>query len=378
MTGWKISITSAEQSNNMQELTNKKHHLANKILSAYFAVFFTAAILYIVTCAPGPLWQDSGHYQYRIFHNDIQGTLGLALSHPLYILIGIAIKYIPFGDLAFKINLLSAIAGAVTIANIFLLVRLWTGKSVAALISTLTLAISHTFWLHTAIAEVYTLYTAFFSVELLMIFQYCRTKNIKFLYFLALLNGLAMAIHMWAILALSCYIATLLVLLTKKKVALSHLLLCILLWCIGASAYIFLIIKNMIDTGDVCSTLASAFFGNNWQSSVLNFSLSLKLIKENLILIAYNFPTPNIILFLIAFFGLKKTLQFRNFFYILLSMLILYFIFAFRYTVPDRFAFFIPFYLLVSIFIGFGVQMLVTRIEKPILYCIILILALMP
>ena len=33
----------------------------------------------------------------------------------------------------------------------------------------------------------------------------------------------------------------------------------------------------------------------------------------------------------------------------------LYFIFAFRYTVQDRYAFFIPFYCMVSIFIGIGV-----------------------
>jgi hypothetical protein len=36
------------------------------------------------------------------------------------------------------------------------------------------------------------------------------------------------------------------------------------------------------------------------------------------------------------------------------ALLILYFVFAFRYTVPDRYAFFIPFYCLVSLLIGLG------------------------
>jgi hypothetical protein len=134
----------------------------------------------------------------------------------------------------------------------------------------------------------------------------------------------------------------------------------------------------MINTGSFWPTLASAFFGNTWQGKVLNLSISSQIIKENFILIAYNFPTPNIILFLIALFGLKKINQFRNFFYLLLSMLILYLIFAFRYTVPDRFAFFIPFYLLVSIFIGLGFQMLLARTGKQALYYVILILALLP
>ena len=36
--------------------------------------------LYVLTCAPGPLWQDSGLFQYRIWHNDIEGKLGLAFG----------------------------------------------------------------------------------------------------------------------------------------------------------------------------------------------------------------------------------------------------------------------------------------------------------
>jgi hypothetical protein len=42
---------------------------------------------------------------------------------------------------------------------------------------------------------------------------------------------------------------------------------------------------------------------------------------------------------------------FRN---IILALTVLFFLFAFRYTVPDRYAFFIPFYCLVSILTGFG------------------------
>ena len=60
--------------------------------SSYIAVLIIAAVLYIATCAPGALWQDSGMYQYRIRHNDIEGNLGLALSHPLYHIIGIGVK----------------------------------------------------------------------------------------------------------------------------------------------------------------------------------------------------------------------------------------------------------------------------------------------
>ncbi|GAI78389.1 unnamed protein product, partial [marine sediment metagenome] len=48
---------------------------SNNLKASYIAVLLAAAVLYIATCAPGPLWQDSGMYQYRIWHNDIEGKL---------------------------------------------------------------------------------------------------------------------------------------------------------------------------------------------------------------------------------------------------------------------------------------------------------------
>ncbi len=76
-------------------MTNRKYPMlkaGNNLKASYIAVLLTAAGLYMATCAPGPLWQDSGMLQYRIWHNDIQGNLGLALSHPLYHIIGIGIN----------------------------------------------------------------------------------------------------------------------------------------------------------------------------------------------------------------------------------------------------------------------------------------------
>ena len=107
----------------MQTAGNESSLTSKNIAVGYFVVLLAAAVLYIATCAPGPLWQDGGMFQYRIWYNDIEGNLGLALSHPLYHIIGIVVKYIPLGEFAYKINLISAVAAAFTIANLFLLLR---------------------------------------------------------------------------------------------------------------------------------------------------------------------------------------------------------------------------------------------------------------
>jgi len=356
----------------MQTLTS------DNLKASYIAVLLAAAVLYAVSCAPGPLWQDSGMYQYRIWHNDIEGKLGLALSHPLYHIIGIAVKYIPLGEFAYRLNLISAVAAAFTIANLFLLLRLWLKKNLPAIFAAVTLALSHTLWRHAVIAEDYTLYTALFLAELIMLFQYIKTRRIGFLYLLALFNGLAIANHMWAAIAFACYLTFLAALLVQKQIRLRHLGVIVGLWVIGAAPYEYLIIKNIVQTGDFTATLASAIFGNEWRGDVLNTSLSAGLIKENLIFLAYNFPTPNCLFFFAGLYGLKKVSPGRSFKNVLLALLVLFFIFAFRYTVPDRYAFFIPFYCLVSILIGVGFNLLIPEPSRNTLRWIVLALALLP
>jgi len=328
---------------------------SKRLATGYFAVLVAVAALYIATCAPGLLWQDSGMIQYRVWHNDIEGGLGLALSHPLFYILAIGTKYVPFGEFAYRVNLVSAIAAAVAVANVFLLLRLWLGRNIPALIAAVTLAVSHTFWRHACIAETYT-----------------------YLYWLGLFNGLAIADHMFASIPFMCYLVFLAVLLGKKQIKLKHIGLIVVLWVVGALPYEYLIVKNIIQSGNVAGTLASAAFGSNWQGAVLNTCLSLKIVKENVLFLLLNFPTLNVLLFFAGCFGLFKFSPRRAFTNILLALLILFFIFAFRYTVVDRYAFFIPFYFVVSIFTGVGIHFLQSKIRGKVFVYVVLIFSMLP
>lgn len=56
----------------------------------------------------------------------------------------------------------------------------------------------------------------------------------------------------------------------------------------------------------------------------------------------------------------------------------LFFFFAFRYTVPDRYAFFIPFYCMASIFIGLGAHFLLDKMHCKALAFSVLFFSLLP
>ena len=350
----------------------------SKLARHYAAVLCGALALYVVSCAPGALWQDSGLIQYRIWHNDVEGFLGLALSHPLFYLLAIGAKHIPLGEFPHNVNLVSAIAAAVAVANMFLFMRLWLGRNLPATVAAVTLALAHTFWRHASIIETYTLWTALFLAELIMLLQYARTNKVRYLYWLGLLSGLSIAVHMFASIPLLCYAAFIVFLLAKKEIRFGDLAIVVLLCIVGALPYECLVIKNIIQTGDVLGTFASAAFGDRWQGAVLNTSLSMKIVKENFLYILLNFPTPNVLLFLAGFFALFKVPLHRGFRNVLLGLTALFFLFAFRYTVPDRYAFFLPFYCMVSILIGLGVYLLQEQVNRRVLAFLVLTFSLMP
>ena len=344
----------------------------------YVAVFCGALALYVVSCAPGALWQDSGLIQYRIWHNDIEGFLGLAISHPLFYILAIGAKYIGIGEFAHRINLVSAVAAAVAVANMFLLVRLWLGRNLPAVVAAVTLALSHTFWRHASIIETYTFWAALFLAELIMLLQYTRTRRVHYLYWLGLLSGLSIAVHMLASIPFICYAVFVAFLLIKKEIHIRNLAIIVLLWIAGALPYEYLIVKNIIQTGDLAGTLASAVFGHRWQGAVLNTSLSMGIVKENFLYILLNFPTPNFLLFFVGCFGLFKMPQCRGFRNVVLALTVLFFLFAFRYTVPDRYAFFIPFYCLVSIMIGLGTDILRNQKDHKVPVFLALLFCILP
>jgi hypothetical protein len=147
---------------------------------------------------------------------------------------------------------------------------------------------------------------------------------------------------------------------------------------IGALPYEFLIVRSMIQTGDVAGTLASAAFGMRWREAVLNTSLSMEMLKENICYILFNFPTPNLLLFFIGGYALFKISISRGLRNILLAIIALFFVFAFRYPVPDRYAFFIPLYVMASVFIGFGTHHLLSRINHKALGFLVILFSLLP
>ena len=350
MNGWQGDVTESPGTA-IRKIPQK---ILNHDRCLYSALLIGTLILYGISCAPGLLWQDSGLIQYRVWQGDLKGPWGLALSHPLYYLVAQAAKALPWGHWAARVNLISCVAGAITVANLSLFVRFWSGSRFAGCMAGLSLAVSHTFWRHASIAETYTLWAAFWSAELLVWILFVRARRTGILYLLGLLNGLAVAVHLLGLISGLCYGAALAVLTGRRQLTGRHLAGIACAWLIGASPLLGLMVQSLVNGSSFMEVIRSVLFGNQWQSAVLNTRITWDLLEENLLFGLLNFPTPTILCLCVALRrgwagGWQRTVM-----VMIVAQGLLFLIFAGRYTVPDRYGFFIPFYGIVAALIGWG------------------------
>ena len=138
------------------------------IIATASALFSLA--LYVRTAAPTVLPADGGEFQFVPYIAGIAHPTG----YPLYTMLGWLWSHaLPFGDVAYRMNLFSALWAAVAVALLYLTSLLFLRRAspktpqgalhASALAATATLAVSQTFWSQAVIAEVYSL-NAFFVV----------------------------------------------------------------------------------------------------------------------------------------------------------------------------------------------------------------------
>ena len=127
-------------------------------------VFAAALSFYSVTLAPTVTWGDSASFSLEALRGSLQwgGTAG---EHPLFLFVGWMFSALP-GEVARNINFEAAVFGALTVMLVYRAGRLLGTSRLAACVGAAALCVSHAFWLHSVIAEVYSS-NAFFLVAFL-------------------------------------------------------------------------------------------------------------------------------------------------------------------------------------------------------------------
>ncbi len=167
------------------QVLSRDDYLAAIVLSTLtFAV-------YAFTAAPGVTLQDSGDF--------LMGVLTLGIVHPpgypLYTVLGYLFSFLPFGDLAFRINLFSALWGSLCLGIIFLILKIISIDRHHAIFATLFLGFTAVYWSKTGVAEVYSFNGFLIACIFFCILSYNRDKKKSQLNLIFLSTGLALSNH---------------------------------------------------------------------------------------------------------------------------------------------------------------------------------------
>lgn len=154
-------------------------------------VFLFPFFVYLSTLAPTVTAEDSGEL--------ITASYFLGIPHPpgypTWCLLSHPFVYIPFGNIAWRVNLSSAFFASCTVLFVFLVGYRLSKSRVAAISSALLFAFSLEFWEQSVITEVYALNACSLVLCFYLLCLWKETYNAKYLLWLSFFYGIGLGNH---------------------------------------------------------------------------------------------------------------------------------------------------------------------------------------
>ncbi len=173
-----------------------------------FILCLGSFITYIITLCPTVYTGDSGEILSAIT------TLGIAhpTGFPLYIILGKLFTLIlPFGDIAYRVNILSAGFAALSVGVIFITLRTLSNHRLPSAAAALCFAFSFTLWSHATVARVYTMAGFFIALLTWIILLWNANRGNKYLILFGIILGIGLGTHVMVILVVPVAIASVIV-----------------------------------------------------------------------------------------------------------------------------------------------------------------------
>ncbi len=355
--------------------TLKRLERTDIFLSLALAV--TAFLAYLATLTPSLSYQSPDGNELAT----IPYVLGLAHppGYPLYTWLGKIFTWLPFGDIAYRMNLMSALCAACAVAGLYLIVSMLLQPRIAssalrrasAAFAALIFAFSPTLWSQAVISEVYAVNVAMIVISLLLLLRWETTRRDRDFFLFALIYGLSLGTHI-SNLGFAPAIA-LYVLLTDRSGLKrpSWWIAAVAGFSLGAAQYLWLPLRAaaLSDQGLLRNAPLSlkGFYDYTLGAfPQLKFAFELSELPDRVVVYIYllwnQFGLIGVLLGVTGLFALlyRRT---RHYF-LLLGMYLVHTWFFIQYRAFDLEVFFIPAHFLWAIFIAFGLAEWMRIIES--------------
>ena len=332
----------------------------NAIWSNKYGVLAAALAfsLYLLTLAPTVMWYDMGEFAL------VSHVLGGAHppGYPLYIILGKLFTLLPIGDVAYRVNLMSAAWGSATVYLLFLILKMTTRSDFASFLPAMTVAVGSTFWSSAIWAEAHTL-NAFLTLLIIYLMSLWRsTGDFRLGYLAFFILGLGLGNHRLILMISPAAVFFLLLELGRRIPILfwKPLLLLVLFVFVGSLINLYLPFRALQgaaiisdDPGSVDGFIRVALVSA--QSGSVSTSLS-EMLDQSVVLWAftrYDFAIPALGISILGAASLAR--HDRPFLTFTLVPVLLTAFTIVIYNIHDIYYYFIPIFLMLAIWLGFGI-----------------------
>jgi hypothetical protein len=315
--------------------------------------------------------------------------LGLAHStgYPLYTWLGKLFTLIPLGDVAHRVNLMSATLAAGTVALLYGTLLVLTRRRLPSLFAALFFGFSLTFWSQAEIAEVYAPNAFMVALTLLLLVLWTHQEDaernsgtqkwisLSLALFLAfcLVFGLSLGTHMSNLGFIPAFV--IFVLLVNWRIVLQPLKLLggVFSFLAGCAQFLWLPYKasTLVDAPmarNAPDTLAGFYKYTLGAFPQMKFAFPLWAMPDRVVvylhLLWQNFGVLGILLGLLGMW--EMLLRRTRHFYLLITMYVVHLVFFTQYRVFDLDVFFIPAHLVYAVFIGYGLYRLLEYLSTAL------------
>lgn len=331
------------------------------------AAAFPALLIYLRTMAPTVYGLDSAELTTGAY------TLGIVHppGSPVYLLLGHFFTWLPIGDVGYRVNLLSVVAGSVMTGFLYLILYQLTRIRWLALITTWILAFSYYVWISALTAELYALQGAWVAGLFWLALRWREQQRPWQLLLFTFLYGLGLGNHLSLVLLIPGFTVLLFVALSPRpRLAVSLLLTAAATGLLGTLIYLYLPIRylstdNLNYARDYWGINLTTWKGFWWMVSGRIFgSLFLGVPVERLPdeLLTYLHQLWSNFLglgFILGLVGIVIDFRRRPWLHLALGlMFIIHSAFYLTYRVVDKQFMFVPAYFIWVIWLALGAQQL--------------------
>ena len=209
-----------------------------------FVIPFT---LYIKTLEPKLVGGDTSWFAVQVPKMEVLVPTG----YPSFSIFAKLFTFIPIKDLAYRLNLLSAVFASLAVLFLYLALSRYLKNAAAAFAGALTFAFIISFWSIANRFELDAINSFFLALLLFSIFQYRENPRRKFAYFVAACFGLSLTDHPLTLFIIPPLFLYFLMIKPQVFKSLKTILLCIMYFILPLSLYAFLPVRSLQGYGSV-------------------------------------------------------------------------------------------------------------------------------